>query len=890
MKKDIKKMNETHFKASKCNNTQKVSSLFMLFFLSFNVLCIGQTYSVNSGNWENPSIWDCNCIPSPSHDIIIRHSVILGENAGNVTVSSIRVSNETGPTPFQDAELTVQGGISLTVTGAIEVVSANFSGGGDDVRFTLQGDGTTIICGAFHWQREDSRENTELLFRMYNNSHLTVLNNFVMETLDDTSEEFNVDFKMADDTNEIEDEAPLITIGGDFLIRIDKLNTISNLSILLREYSTIMVDNNMTLSMINSPDNSDIYLYLADLPSRINPGTDNISKTFSSLHVAGTLTLEIPAVSTLDDPDIRCDIRGNAQVVVNKFEMHFLNGNTISAGNGAQDIDMILFDNASLVIQTDLEMVSELDTETMNNLLDLRDNSSCLINGNIKMRADIDDLENKILVQNTAHLELKGNTDRADGSPGSNYTTEGMIEFLNNSTFTLSGSTPQVLPWAHNGHYRNLVINNTSGQNILLEGDIRMNGHLTMTRGIIVSEFSPNSLNDDNLFLFDFLPSSSSNLGNANSFFTGRIRVTDRNSSGNPLNLPLGIKEGSIKRWAPLIVNDFDIAVNPSFYIQYVLETPPNNTSLIIPLTHVSEFEYWEIGRNSGGNWASGEVFSTATFTIPWQNACSSGIGDSGTLYGAWLDNNNTITNVNDDLWRSGTTQEIQGNVCDFESPSLAQGSIRFSFTNSGTFRTRGITFGTSEIEENPLPVTLKEFKADLHTGNQIKLMWTTLSEQNSDYFTLSHSIDGKIFKEIGKIKAMGNSSETLHYEFIDIAPFNGLNYYQLTQTDFDETEHFQGIVAYRIKSKDEMHEIDIFPNPVGQSKIITVVKRKNSNESPIELRIIASNGKDVTYLCELIEQTDRKTILKVDKLPAGIYHCIYKSDGEKGVRNIVIK
>ena len=47
--------------------------------------------SVNSGNWDNPSTWNCNCVPTATDEVIVQtgHTVTLNQNA---TVKYLRVN------------------------------------------------------------------------------------------------------------------------------------------------------------------------------------------------------------------------------------------------------------------------------------------------------------------------------------------------------------------------------------------------------------------------------------------------------------------------------------------------------------------------------------------------------------------------------------------------------------------------------------------------------------------------------------------------------------------------------------------------------------------------------------------------------------------------------
>jgi hypothetical protein len=93
---------------------------------------------------------------------------------------------------------------------------------------------------------------------------------------------------------------------------------------------------------------------------------------------------------------------------------------------------------------------------------------------------------------------------------------------------------------------------------------------------------------------------------------------------------------------------------------------------------------------------------------------------------------------------------------------------------------------------ENPpctvLPIELSSFDVSCKDG-QAALNWTTLSEYQNDYFTVSKSTDGSLFTTIAEIPGTGNSIQEKHYSVSDEVRQKGPIYYRLSQTDFDGTE-----------------------------------------------------------------------------------------------------
>lgn len=91
-----------------------------------------------------------------------------------------------------------------------------------------------------------------------------------------------------------------------------------------------------------------------------------------------------------------------------------------------------------------------------------------------------------------------------------------------------------------------------------------------------------------------------------------------------------------------------------------------------------------------------------------------------------------------------------------------------------------------------PLPVELMSFDGYKEDDRNI-LVWSTASENNSDYFVLEKSQDGNIWSHVANVYAVGNSIEVNKYVYQD-SRFNG--YYRLLQYDMDGSINFLGTLA----------------------------------------------------------------------------------------------
>ncbi len=201
-----------------------------------------------------------------------------------------------------------------------------------------------------------------------------------------------------------------------------------------------------------------------------------------------------------------------------------------------------------------------------------------------------------------------------------------------------------------------------------------------------------------------------------------------------------------------------------------------------------------------------------------------------------------------------------------------ANGTYTFYHLSSNNGLASYTTSGT-------LPVSLTTFNAALQNG-QSKLIWSTSSESNNKGFEILRSTDGMSFEVIGSVpsKAVnGSSDETLVYDFVDVNPAYGLNYYRLNQVDLNG-----GSSLSAIKSVDHAlvaADVVVYPNPTTE-----FVNIRAKAKVPLVLRLYDLAGK------ELVNKTSVESLtqLSLQHLSAGIY-ILKISDSEKVISSTKI-
>ncbi|MBK0383895.1 hypothetical protein I5M32_13080 [Pedobacter sp. SD-b] len=163
------------------------------------------------------------------------------------------------------------------------------------------------------------------------------------------------------------------------------------------------------------------------------------------------------------------------------------------------------------------------------------------------------------------------------------------------------------------------------------------------------------------------------------------------------------------------------------------------------------------------------------------------------------------------------------------------QTTIKLKFTKTADV---GYLDDVSLIDIASLPIKLISFTGSAGLGG-VDLNWETASESNNNYFTIYQSSNGKIFNKVASVFSKGNSADKKQYHFLDQHPNNGLNYYQLSQTDHDgKTETFKPIAVDFKIAKDA--GLKIFSNPSSLQ-----VYLNNDLDETVKINVYDLNGKN---------------------------------------------
>ena len=127
---------------------------------------------------------------------------------------------------------------------------------------------------------------------------------------------------------------------------------------------------------------------------------------------------------------------------------------------------------------------------------------------------------------------------------------------------------------------------------------------------------------------------------------------------------------------------------------------------------------------------------------------------------------------------------------------ALGGGLYRFSGVTA-LVNGRRFTLGTTNMDYTPLPVELLSFTAEPDQNGNVRLDWSTASENNSDHFAVERSSDAELWQPIGIIiPAAGFSTTLKSYSTQDNQALRGTSFYRLRQVDLDGSSALSPVVA----------------------------------------------------------------------------------------------
>lgn len=258
--------------------------------------------------------------------------------------------------------------------------------------------------------------------------------------------------------------------------------------------------------------------------------------------------------------------------------------------------------------------------------------------------------------------------------------------------------------------------------------------------------------------------------------------------------------------WSGMIYLQSEIATEGeietiSFYVDASSPSsyPMNNQKIYIGHTTNTQFPNSSVQENFSSNYVSSDWTLVYDGTIDWSP------GWEDITLTTKFDYNNTdnllikIENRNGSY--SFSYPEFDYTSSTRRAAYKYQDNSYPTTTGSRTNNRPNIKFSIGASGGGALPITIISFDGEVIYDDiqpTTNIEWVVASQINNEYFVIEHSIDGYVWEEIDNVLGEGTTYNVISYNTIHTRPETGVNYYKLTQVDYDgKTESFAPISVF---------------------------------------------------------------------------------------------
>jgi len=202
-----------------------------------------------------------------------------------------------------------------------------------------------------------------------------------------------------------------------------------------------------------------------------------------------------------------------------------------------------------------------------------------------------------------------------------------------------------------------------------------------------------------------------------------------------------------------------------------------------------------------------------------------------------------------------------------------------FSQIGSGGFKIEN-----DETKPIQLPEVLLSFDAIL-TNNKVEFTWASNTELNNNLFTIEKSKDAVHFEQVTSIKSFGNYSTLISYFDVDYAPFDGISYYRLKQTD----KNGQVLSSRLVSVNNKYVSNHLIVNTTAINEETDNLLGSENNEVLVVLR----NDKGLESYSKVIIDSDNNVVMPSDsdvKLDYGTYTVVASSNNKLYSQKVVVR
>ena len=238
------------------------------------------------------------------------------------------------------------------------------------------------------------------------------------------------------------------------------------------------------------------------------------------------------------------------------------------------------------------------------------------------------------------------------------------------------------------------------------------------------------------------------------------------------------------------------------------------------------------------------------------------------------FDINNDIDNegLNLDAYENTELQSSPTTFSGVNTSDIFTDGSQLIGNNKNHIQFNGITNyggGTSQITiqaSSLLPVELSRFEGTVE-GCNIRLTWTSESEENFSHYEIERSTDRQNFETLGQVNG-GGGLFSATYQFLDNNTSDN-NYYRLKMVDNDGTFEYSKTINI-VPNCDVIDNVLVYPNPVSNQHIS--IKIKSRSEVTEKIQIVDLFGRELKTLMVNLNEGFNDLEYNPSDLNDGIY------------------
>jgi len=185
-----------------------------------------------------------------------------------------------------------------------------------------------------------------------------------------------------------------------------------------------------------------------------------------------------------------------------------------------------------------------------------------------------------------------------------------------------------------------------------------------------------------------------------------------------------------------------------------------------------------------------------------------------------------------------------------------------------------------------PVPISLTDLACKADKNNNVNVYWATESENNTDYFVVERSVDGRNFKQLGIVKAVGNSAVKHDYSFEDVTASNaGCNKVMYRLRQVDKNGHFgiTSVVEAMLSNTGVSNMVQ--PYLAGNTLKVRYMVGQAGNT---EIVVMNANGQKVAEVKQTASEGLNVADIDFSGMASGIYVVRVSNDKETMINRFV--